>query len=434
MNDKRHIKRAVTEAVNLVPGVRNYLQEKHNMQNQLQEQADLIERLHETNAELSSKVTALEEMKRLASQVPKSLVLWPLFKKDILRADQKKPVKTHLRRKPPFTINWVLPTMEKASGGRADILRTIAYLEARGHICRLYFYDPSDSQDVEHIRGDIEDYLPRVQASVYYNEPTMMDADILFATNYYSAYPVYNHKGDAHKCYYVQDFEPFFELLGSYYNFAENTYRFGLRGITIGKWLSEELAAQYGMQSDYFEFGVDPKRYFVTEGTKRNGILFYARPSTPRRGFELGILALEIFHKQHPDMNIYIVGADVSNYEISFPYINSGILPLDKLNSLYNSCYGGLALSFTNMSLLPLEMLAAGCKPVVNEAPNTMMVSFADYVTYAKPSPHKLAQALDEVVNGHTHEWALRASKAAHAYSWDKSNAQIEQLLINDLQ
>ncbi len=78
-------------------------------------------------------------------------------------------------------------------------------------------------------------------------------------------------------------------------------------------------------------------------------------------------------------------------------------------------------------------MLAAGCRPIVNEAPNTTMVPYGDYIKYAAASPHALSNALSEVVDTHSTERALKASQAAHAYSWDASNERIEQILINDL-
>jgi hypothetical protein len=46
----------------------------------------------------------------------------------------------------------------------------------------------------------------------------------------------------------VQDFEPYFEPVGSYSTFAENTYRFGFHGITLGEWLSKKLTNEYGYE------------------------------------------------------------------------------------------------------------------------------------------------------------------------------------------
>ena len=47
-----------------------------------------------------------------------------------------------------------------------------------------------------------------------------------------TAYDVRNFHSTIHKCYFVQDFEPWFYASGSAASFAEETYRFGFVGIT----------------------------------------------------------------------------------------------------------------------------------------------------------------------------------------------------------
>jgi glycosyltransferase involved in cell wall biosynthesis len=139
--------------------------------------------------------------------------------------------------------------------------------------------------------------------------------------------------------------------------------------------------------------------YKLTNKSERKKILYYARPVTPRRGFELGSLALQIFNKMHPEYEIHCLGWDLSRYDLPFPFVNRGILNAEELNNLYNECATGLVLSFTNMSLLPLEMMAAGCIPVLNEAEHTKMVPFSGQMEYAEPNPAALADALHNIVS-----------------------------------
>ena len=73
------------------------------------------------------------------------------------------------------------------------------------------------------------------------------DIDVLFATGWETAYPVFNMKNPAHKMYFVQDFEPLFYGMGSKAVLAENTYRFGFYGITAGCWLTKKVG-EYGMK------------------------------------------------------------------------------------------------------------------------------------------------------------------------------------------
>jgi hypothetical protein len=56
-----------------------------------------------------------------------------------------------------------------------------------------------------------------------------------------------------------------------------------------------EANAEFGMTVDCFEFGSDTSRYQRLPGAKRSGVVFYTRPEAPRRGVELGLMAMELF-------------------------------------------------------------------------------------------------------------------------------------------
>lgn len=399
---------------------------------------DEIAGLYEAVARLELRNEQWAEEVRTLRGAPESLkIVWPVDKKDIVAADWQKPPKVPKRKghKPPFSITWVIPPMGTSSGGHLDIFRTIEYLESQGHRCQVHFYDPLETSTMEKVRENLQYYGP-IKAELFYNElDKISECDAIFATNWHTAYPVYNYKGSAKKYYFVQDFEPYFDPVGSYSTFAENTYRFGFRGLTLGRWLTDKLSAEYGMTCDYFELGVNPAHYNLTNtrgGRKR--ILFYARPVTPRRGFELGVAALEIFHKAHPDYEIIFVGWDITPYEVPFPYTNKGILNGEQLNELYNSCAAGMVLSLTNMSLLPLEMMAAGCSPVVNDGPQTNLVSYAEHIRYAAAQPKTLADALHEAVTVDSPtKQAKQLATYAKQFQWDESLKTINDILIKEL-
>lgn len=52
----------------------------------------------------------------------------------------------------------------------------------------------------------------------------------------------------------------------------------------------------------------------------------------------------------------------------------------------------------TNVSLVPHEMLASGCIPVVNDAEHNRLVLNNDQVRYAAATPNHLASALEDIV------------------------------------
>jgi O-antigen biosynthesis protein len=70
----------------------------------------------------------------------------------------------------------------------------------------------------------------------------------------------------------------------------------------------------------------------------------------------------------------------------------------EQLNRIYNQCFAGLSLSLTNVSLVPHEMLAAGCIPVVNDVEQNRMVLDNPFMRYAEAYPQGLVNELSSVV------------------------------------
>ncbi len=80
--------------------------------------------------------------------------------------------------------------------------------------------------------------------------------------------------------------------------------------------------------------------------------------------------------------------------DLPFVAHDHGRLPPRSSGDLYNRCVAGLVLSATNVSLVPHEMLAAGCIPVVNDAEHNRIVLDNPAVAYAQATPFDLANAL----------------------------------------
>ena len=325
-----------------------------------------------------------------------------------------------------LTFNWLMPPPGKGSGGHLNIFRFIKFLEDTGHICRIYMYVDGEHGSVGAVHAIMGDSYPPLEATSkmqWLDEANDMEpADGIFATSWETAYASFTSNVKARRFYFVQDFEPYFYPIGSLYALAENSYKFGFYGITAGGWLSTKLSRDYGMQTDHFDFGSDKSTYFYENGKQRKEIFFYARPYTERRGFEVGIMALDLFHKKHPGYIINLAGWDVSNYKIPFPYVNLQTLEISQLNDVYNRCAAALVLSYTNMSLLPLELLGSGTIPVVNDGENNVLVSNNEYIVYTMNDPLSLAQSLSEVVSRKDLvEHSKLASKSVHGATWEES-------------
>ena len=93
------------------------------------------------------------------------------------------------------------------------------------------------------------------------------------------------------------------------------------------------------------------------------------------------MIALDLFSRRHPEVDIHLFGRSVRRPP--FAATDHGLLTPQQLNRLYNRCIAGLVLSATNVSLVPHEMLAAGCIPVVNDAEHNRVVLDNPHVAYA---------------------------------------------------
>ena len=148
-----------------------------------------------------------------------------------------------------ITLNWVIPEMGEGSGGHLNIFRFVSYLERHGVHNRMYLFRHSRFQSDESLREFVHKYFSILDENVelYYDTKMMKFADGTVATSWDTAYCVRNFNNTISKFYFIQDFEPHFFAHGSEYEFAEQTYKFGFRGITAGDWLKDICINDYNM-------------------------------------------------------------------------------------------------------------------------------------------------------------------------------------------
>lgn len=334
----------------------------------------------------------------------------------------------------PMSLGWVIGPPSAGSGGHTTLFRLIRGLEARGHSNVIHIRDRFCPGDVRTSRDIIEHHFEPMAARVVdvaeLDSPSAPPFDALIATSWPTAYAVRRAATNAPRAYLVQDFEPWFHPAGSAASLAEATYRFGFHGICAGPWLARRLTSEYAMPADHFDFGVDTHIYGNRERPERNGVVFYARPCTPRRGFGLGLLALEELSERRPDIPIHLFGEDLAGMRPTFACTTHGALTPQQIDGLFNRCGAGLVLSFTNMSLLPFEMLAAGCIPVINDAPHNREILDTGTVRYADPTPGSLADALLAAIESPSRDLAARrAARSVAGLDWDSAVTQVERSL-----
>jgi glycosyltransferase involved in cell wall biosynthesis len=302
-------------------------------------------------------------------------------------------------------ISWFIPPASRHGGGHINLFRFAKGLQAHGFSSRIVVTHDGVSVEklpIERIREDISEWFGPFEGGIYYiDDPALPACHVAMATGWQTAYGVRAFRGAPLKYYFVQDFEPWFYARGSEAIFAENTYRFGLTGITSGDWLTRLLREDYGMTTNRIGFSFDRNLYVPQprRADKRRRLFFYVRQETARRGWELGYLTLKRVHELMPDVEIVAAGGHIAPGTFDFPIFSPGSVRVQELPDLYSQCDCALVLSLTNLSLLPLELLACGVPVVSNSGPNVEWLLKPDFATLCPPDPESLANGVIKILS-----------------------------------
>jgi O-antigen biosynthesis protein len=271
----------------------------------------------------------------------------------------------------------------------------VAGMEARGHVCVLFLYDRHGG-DLQRHAGVIHENWPGIHAEIRDATEGISSVDAAVASSWETAHVLASRStAPIPRLYFIQDFEPFFYPRGSVQALAEDSYRFGFVNIALGDMVAHELH-RLDLDCVIAPFGCDTATYNLTRTEARSGVVFYAKRAADRRGYLLGKLALEEFHARHPEQPIHLCGDPVDDWPI--PTIQHHRLSPAELNDLYNRTVAGLAMSFTNISLVAEEMLAAGTIPIVNDSSYSRADLPNENVEWARPTAGGIADALCRVV------------------------------------
>lgn len=326
-----------------------------------------------------------------------------------------------------LSINWFMPPISARSGGHITIFRFLRGLEARGFDCRVIIVNAgsvASTRGEAELHRSINEWFGRFSGSVHYVGEQVPPAHFAFATGWQSAYAVRQFRGAAQKCYFVQDFEPMFYPAGAQSAFAEETYRFGFTGFTAGPWLAGKLARDYGMTTYPFGFSYDRSLYLQKPrpAKRLNQLFCYVRPETPRRGWELVVLACRIIHAERPEITIILAGGEIDRTQLPFPAFAPGVLSQAHLAEIYGLCDCGLVVSMTNMSLMPLELMACGVPVVVSAGPHAEWLAPPDLLSVCRPTPVGLAEGVLSVFARDEARWTELSERGvafAARTSWE---------------
>ena len=342
----------------------------------------------------------------------------------------------------PLTINWIVRApIAGTGGGYWTIFRLANALGRAGHRVRVYVervahLEGRTRAEIEHFCGDA---FGPLAVEIVVGHEAIAAADVSIATNWPTAYTVARHPGSPCKLYFIQDFEPdFYAPDDPLHAQAEDTYALPLGHVTIGRSLARRMAETTGRECASIDFAIDSAVFHVTTPPDaRSGparVLFFARPSLPRRGYGIGLAALRRLKHERPQVRIAFFGATEAELgPVDFPIENLGVLTHAELAREMNASHVLLCFSLSaNISWVPFQGMACGCAVVDADVPGVReMVEAGRTCALARPEADAVADALRGLVYYGARRTALAtaAADAMRAKTFAASEAQFEALL-----
>ncbi|GAA1969399.1 glycosyltransferase family 1 protein [Nocardioides panacihumi] len=361
--------------------------------------------------------TAQRVVRRLHARLGAAELDFPLLPGDVADSTRLAARAPAPRDDGRHTVGFLCTPPSRGSGGHTTMFRMVKALEERGHRCVVLLYDRHGGDAVEQA-AVVRAGWPWVAAEVRSVDDGFADLDACVATGWPTAHVLASRApDDVHLLYLVQDYEPFFFPRGSEHELAADTYRFGFTNVALGHMVQDRLRVELAVGSELIPFSVDTSVYHLHNVGARSGIVFYTKPDVARRGYRLAALALEEFHRRHPEQPIHTYGDEAAG--LTVPVVRHDRMSPEDLNALYNRSVAGFAMSFTNISLVAEEMLASGCVPIVNDHPDARADLDNPRVAWSLPTPGALADTLCRVVEGWTAGTAVAAAGSVRRDGWE---------------
>ena len=212
-------------------------------------------------------------------------------------------------------------------------------------------------------------------ADVFLGHDDLHAADVSIATHWPTTKVVASDRRTLFKAYFIQDFEPeFYAADDPLYREAAMSYGLPLRHVCLGRHLALRLEGLTGLRPETVDFALDPIFRLGCAPEERLGpvrVLFFARPSLRRRGYDVGIEALSLVKRACPNIEIAFFGSSTAELgDVPFPFTNLGVLDAGDVASAMNDAHILLTFSLTNISNVPFEGMACGCAVVDVDLPN----------------------------------------------------------------
>lgn len=268
------------------------------------------------------------------------------------------------------SIAFIVPEISRFSGGHTGILRLGTYLSNMGHSVD---YIAINDRPVEEMKKNATVNFSGWRGRILNKEAINKNYyDVGIATKWNTCYHLIAHQNNfGLKAYFIQDFEPFFYPMSDHYLLSLNTYKMGLKMISLGPWNAKMIEKFLpDREVKYIEFPVElglysiEKRKIKIEEPVKFAV--YIKRDPKRAPFllieQLKYLKWQM-DKQNKKVEINFFGIEKN---IKLPIGNNlGKLNIEGLKNLYRNSHFGLVASLTNISYVNYEMIALGL-PVID--------------------------------------------------------------------
>lgn len=344
--------------------------------------------------------------------------------------------------------NWYLPQFDNPFyGGVMTILRLAENLQRQQGIKqRILICGSAKAAEIKLLLVKAFPGLATAEVIVLDSIDAIVNippSDYSVATLWTTAYVLLGVKNTGYKFYMIQDFEPAFYPAGSTYAQAELTYRFGFYGICNTQTLKSIYERDYGGCATVLQPSID-KTVFYPRSSNRavepKRLFYYARPGTPRNGFELAAAALTRLKRQYGSaLEIVCAGTgwNPDEYGLGGVVQSVGLLPYAATGDLYRGCHVGFVMMMTkHPSYLPFELMACGATVVTNfNDANTWLLKDGHNCLLSPPTASCLAATLAYALEHDEQLESLRQNAASHVISsldnWDASLGAVAQFILN---
>lgn len=276
--------------------------------------------------------------------------------------------------KGPASINWHLTDVPYDSWCHFQLFELISELEKLKVHNRICLFDSRMYRNNEKALCDLlHDSYPCLDTNceIVSDSKFAPVANIDIATSWQTAYEVAALNSDSRKYYFLGQYEPFHHPSGSFQSFCENAFDLDLNGICIGSFIGSKVCEKHNMS--FLELPLPQIRHAKApkkqDDTKR--IAFYANSADQTYNYILGMLALGILCKEHPDLEIVYLGEAMGHrYSPAKKSYDFGLLKPGEYADALSQCDLFMYLSVDNPTeIIPLA-ISVGAIPVAIQGPN----------------------------------------------------------------